>query len=1063
MNMQHSPPLQIQCFGGFHVQLGEEPIKAFNTDKVRALFIYLVAESGQKFQRSHLAGLLWSDIPEDQAMHNLRQAISLLRKAIREEDQAFIYADRETVGFQPQAELQVDLLEFSKWMQDAYRHYKNSHGLGTVNIYALKKAIQLYKNPFLDRYQLNVSPLFDEWLLITREKFDTLAVEGLAYLANYYTRRDEKTNAIHLLRKIIHIMPWDESAHYQLIQLLAQDQQWSAAQKQYASLVQYLKNDLNVDPDPKTVALFEQVRAQSLSKSQSEPHEKPLHNLPLITNRFVGREKEISTISEWVANPTQRLINILGMGGVGKTRLALEITHEQVGIFQQGVFVVCLRNIDSLDGFISEIGKVLAIHFSDQNTKNQQILDYCRHKHFLLLLDNLDELSALQEVQLFIEALIKECVQVQVLITSRYKVNIADEIVFHLDGLEFEDFQQATGPSDAVQLFTQRVQTTQRKFELSASNQRTILKLCSLVEGHPLAIELVAGSVVGNIEKKIEETIEQGMGSFISALTSHQNHHQTLYAVFEMSWVRLSPQEQSTLARIAVFKGGFEEKTVKEIFGVNSHRLTSLLDKSLLRVSFEGRYDLHEIVRQFSEQKLMECGEWESTVEALSHYYIAFLKVQAHNFEAGEQSACLDCIEDELENSRVAWKWILQTERYSLLIDMIDVLYQYFIVRSRFTQGIEWLQEARWQVENKPDQKLLYAMLLNRIGYLAYKTRLNELSQQYLSTSYDLLLTLNNDQEMALCLVGLGQIELRSHKKYQKALEYASRSLQLYQKLGDTSGQAHAAYLKGIVLNRMADYDAAETTLLEALRLSREKSNLRRTISPLNLLGDIACIKGQYDSAAEFFKEGLEIAIKLGDRFNQGVLLNNLATLFHYSKEYEMERKVLLESLAICEEIGDQDGIGLAYNNLSEVYMVKGEFEQAIRYAEMGLQIGQKIGEEWTIIVSLNNLGEAYLGFGKLNQAMEHLGKATCLAYEIESLDLVARIAVNIGRVLFKEGKDQEARDWLQAAIQHSAIEYDHQQIAIQVLKDHQLELILEQVDEKLEKIVSIYCKRSHN
>jgi tetratricopeptide (TPR) repeat protein len=171
-----------------------------------------------------------------------------------------------------------------------------------------------------------------------------------------------------------------------------------------------------------------------------------------------------------------------------------------------------------------------------------------------------------------------------------------------------------------------------------------------------------------------------------------------------------------------------------------------------------------------------------------------------------------------------------------------------------------------------------------------------------------------------------------------------------------------------------------------------------------------------------------------------------------------MERKVLLESLAICEEIGDQDGIALAYNNLSEVYMVKGEFEQAIHYAEMGLAIGQKIGEEWTIIVGLNNLGEANLGSGKLKQAIEQLGKAICMAYQIESLDLVTRIAVNLGRVLFKEGKDQEARDWLQAAIQHSAIEYDHQQIAIQVLKEHQLEPILEQVDEKLEKIVFLYC-----
>ena len=132
--MQYSPPLEILCFGGFHVRKGEEPITAFNTDKVRALFIYLVAEYGKKFKRSHLAGLLWSDIPEEQALHNLRQAITLLRKAIREEDQSIIYADREMVGLQPNANVRVDVFEFSQWMKIAYRHQKNQHGLGTINI-----------------------------------------------------------------------------------------------------------------------------------------------------------------------------------------------------------------------------------------------------------------------------------------------------------------------------------------------------------------------------------------------------------------------------------------------------------------------------------------------------------------------------------------------------------------------------------------------------------------------------------------------------------------------------------------------------------------------------------------------------------------------------------------------------------------------------------------------------------------------------------------------------------------------------------------------------------------
>jgi len=153
-------------------------------------------------------------------------------------------------------------------------------------------------------------------------------------------------------------------------------------------------------------------------------------------------------------------------------------------------------------------------------------------------------------------------------------------------------------------------------------------------------------------------------------------------------------------------------------------------------------------------------------------------------------------------------------------------------------------------------------------------------------------------------------------------------------------------------------------------------------------------------------------------------------------KDFSKEKKSLLESLALCEDIGDQDGIALAYNNLGEMSIQKGDFDEAIQYAEKGLAIGHQIGEEWTIIVSLNNLGEAYLGLGDLNLAMDYLRQAICMANEIESMDMVTRAAVNIGKVILKQGKRELAWEWLQATIVHSAIEYEHQQKAIRILKE---------------------------
>ena len=717
MEMKNSPPLQIQCFGGFHVNLGDEPITAFNTDKVRALLIYLVSEPGEMFQRSHLAGLLWSDIPEDQALHNLRQAISLLRKAIRETDQTIIYADREQVGIQKNAHIRVDFLEFLSCIKNAFRFHKNQNGLGLINIVSLRKAVELYNNPFLDRYHLNVSPLFDEWLLLTREKYDALAVEGLAFLAEYYQRRNEITNAVQMLRKIIHIMPWDEGAHYQLISLMAQEGQWSAAQKQYATLIQYLKNDLNVSPDPKTLALYEQVRTRSLSWNFIESKVKPLSNLPLLNSAFIGRYIELETLSELIANPIKRLVNILGLGGIGKTRLAMEIAFLQVGIFHHGVFMVSLRNVDTFDGFLSAIGEGLQIKFTDQTPKEQQVLDFCRQKQLLLFLDNVDDLAADRQVQTLLTNIVENCKQVKILSTSRNKWKMEEENIFQLDGLNIEATNLKDGRgfrfSDAELLFEQRMQISHGNFKISQENQNTIVKLCKLVEGHPLAIELMAGSVSGNVQQRIEETIEQGVGAFVSALSNSQQHHKNLTTVFEMSWQRLSLQEKSDLTKLANFRGGFEEQIAWDIYQIDAHRLNSLINKSLVRVNLKGRYDLHEMVRQFAEIKSKQTEEWESVMNAFANYFFKVLDEQAICFKGGEQSSCLDYIERELDNFNVAWNWILHTEQFSMLTNAVDMLYQFFSIRSRFIQGIDWLEGLKLQIENKKDFKMGYAQVLN--------------------------------------------------------------------------------------------------------------------------------------------------------------------------------------------------------------------------------------------------------------------------------------------------------------------------------------------------------------
>ena len=279
-----------------------------------------------------------------------------------------------------------------------------------------------------------------------------------------------------------------------------------------------------------------------------------------------------------------------------------------------------------------------------------------------------------------------------------------------------------------MQLFEKRVKTIQIGFTYDQEIRVSVDKLCNLVEGHPLAIELVAGSISGDIKKKIQDTMGQGLSAFISALSNSKQYHQTLSKVFEVSWTRLGPLEQRILATLSVFKGGFDKDTYRNLINREGFGLIQLINQSLVRENRMGRYDLHEMVRQFTDSKLRASGRWEEAHENHANYYLDFLTEQGNCFERGEQSASLDQVELELKNIKSAWDWMLNNNKFDRLLPELEILYQFFNIRSRFLEGLDWFLQTNDKVSNPEDWPLLHAMLLNRIGSLAYRARENDLA-----------------------------------------------------------------------------------------------------------------------------------------------------------------------------------------------------------------------------------------------------------------------------------------------------------------------------------------------
>lgn len=1033
--------LCIYCFGGFKVELDGNPITTFSTEKTRALLVYLAVEQDHAFQRSFLSGLLWSDQSETQALHSLRQTISILRKALNDtkQEDSFLITDRDLIQINPNASIWVDVIEFRKTLKDAYQHNKQRNGNGMINYSKLQKAMSIFQGVFLERYRIAGSSLFEEWAILMQEETNKLAIEALTHLQGYYQRRAEESQIIECLERIIKISPWDENAHYELLLHLAADQQWSAAEHHFKSLQNYLSHQLGVKPNEKINQLFNLIHQHNSAAIHSiyEP-KAPAHNLSPTQSEFIGRTAEVEELIQIVCDPHCRLITLTGTGGIGKTRLATELAHQMIGQFKDGVFFISIPHQKTLEQFQMAIGKQIDLAFSASLNPGQQLLDYFRSRQILLVLDNVDTFLNTVEVVSFIADLLTSIHTIKMIATSRERLNLQQERIFLLEGLAFPQVMPANPEGltafDAIKLFLKNVQQRNRHFTMDRSNAIAILQFCQRIEGHPLAIELAATSLLDTPNSDLHRLAQTNLSALNNSITNADPLQKNLQAVFEISWQHLSREMQTILSRVSIFRGGFTCQSAAEICQQSEINLQPLINKSLIKVRNDERYTLHEIIRELSLVKLAGEGCLDEVKDLHSHYYYQQVSHCRNSLKGRDQVQTLDWLDLELENISQAWNWLLIQKKYEYLQDMVDPLYQFYNIRSRFQEGIDSFQESLQKLETEKEGALLSALLAARIGALALRARRTDLVQSAINTSLQLLSPFNMLKEVAFCKVTLGGVYLRK-RNMKAALESARESQALYRQSADVSGEAYAAYLEGLVQNTSGLYEEAKVALLHSISLSIQIEDQRRLIGPYNVLGDIACIAGDYNQAEYYFKEGIEISRKLKDRFNLGMLLNNLATVHQIRKQFAEEEAVLQESMAICHEIGDRSGETLALNNLGEMANIQSDFDKAITFCNQALEMALSLEDDYITLICYNTFAEAYLGKKDYHVADHYFQKAICMALDIEAMDMVSRIAVNYAPVFHHQKKPQIAVQLTVAALAHSSLEDEFRQKAMAFLE----------------------------
>ena len=917
--------LSLSILGPLFIQVDEEPLPESRAKKIEALLLYLAVENGRPHRRETLVGLFFPDVPDDMARANLRQTLSRLRRLLFDFDNdiPFLIQSRESVQFNPISNHFVDVQQFQRLLDGCDTHNKQPNNQCSACMSQLQQAVALYRGPFLEGFFLEESPEFENWAQLYRQHHHQNVTNALLTLAHYYEERGEYGPATAQIRRLLELEPWQEQAYQQLLRLLTNQGQRTMALAQAKTFSRLLREELGVEPAAETLAVVEQITAAG----ETRPH-----NLPFFTTVFVGREEKLAQIHRALVRPNCRLLTIAGMGGTGKTRLALESAHRLVdgfdGPFMHGIYFVALAAMDPMDGenaltttLATAVAEAIGLVFSGPHPPLTELLAFCQNKSLLLILDNFEHL--MQAGRPFIQTILRNTQHVKLLVTSRERLKLTEEWVVDLQGLPFPTKAEATDEdSQAVQLFMNRAQHVAGNLfsEFSAKERTAVRRICQLVQGLPLAIELAAAWVHVLTCQEIAQEIENNLDALTQTTPIHDlpQRHRSIRAIFAHSWRLLSPHERNILSQLAIFRGGFGREAAA-ITGASLSDLAALLDKSLLLADSgkketavtltARRYDMLAILRQYAMENLTP--ETENDLrQTHAVYFTTFIGQKKASLEGGDQARTLAEIHQDIENIRASWQWAVLNGRDDMLQTAVEGLAIYYDLRNYFQEGADVFRfalaklTARWG-HLPPDRScaILKAQLQARLGWFVYHLGEVENGRALLLQSLTDLRAMDAANELLFNLNYLGAIA----RHQEKIVE-------------------------------------AENFLQEALVTAQTNDNQFAASIALNNLGQLASQRGDLETARALLARGLTLKQAIGDRWGEAFTLTYLGRVAQASGDFAAANQLLQESLTISQSLGDRRAQAFALRSLGHVHLFLGEDAAAEPYFQKSEALFQEIG-----------------------------------------------------------------------------------------------------------------------
>lgn len=915
--------LTVRLFGPFEVLVEGVPLPPVRSRKILWALGLLVLRNGRPVEREWLARTLWPENDLSQALANLRPNVSQLRAAMGKEAGRIESPDRRTLRLDLQGAF-ADVVLFDKLVASARSN-------------DLEMAVDLYRGPFLEGCG-------EEWVFQERDSRERACVGALVRLGEIANLAGDYAKAAERYHRAAALCPLADGPRRGLMEALARGGDRNGALDVYRQFTDLLRAEINVEPEEATSRLYLQLRRQIREDGRgASPRSVPTKlagQLPHPVANLVGREEERVEVGSEIRR--SRLVTLVGPGGIGKTRLAIETSREIAKEYPDGAWLVALEALANEDLFERHVASVFELREEPGRSLASVLADYLRTKRLLLVLDNCEHL--LRPSARFADWVLRDCAGVKILATSRESLGLSGERIWSVPSLPFPNLDHLPeSPStrrrvlagyESVELFVERATAAHRDFTLNSMNATAVAQICAHVEGMPLAIELAAARTKAMTVHEIAQRLGEGL-SLLSGGRNLPARQRTLRATLDWSYELLSDDEQRLLRRLSIFSGGWTLSAAERVVAGGGiaeaavvDLLESLVDKSL--VWFEdarGRYRLSEPVRQYASE-MREASEDDEAVKwAHTDWCVAFAETADSHLRGRDHRAWMARILEERANLRSA------LDRWPTLA-LAAALGRFWYIRGDYGEGTRYLTAALAHADEEP---------------VAVRAK---------------------------ALAGLAELHF-ALSEYGKAKEHFQAGFVL----GHAGSRSRLAWLA----HEQGEDDDALRLVEESLAAARLSDERAEIASCLITKGEIMMGRSGGASGVELIAEALPFYRVLEDEIGTANCLVRLAYVYRFTQDPAETQRQFLEAIGLFKALDDRSGVATSHFDLAQEAMRIGAYSDAAAHWRESLRIYQALGERRGIVLAMAFLGKALTMAGELPEAKELLSQSLSLSRSVSA------------------------------------------------------------------------------